>query len=71
MMGAAVACPTYLSSDDLDMLTRIFANHCQAFRIPAGPEQDDVARLIMLLFISGIDDADDMKAALAASRPVH
>jgi hypothetical protein len=42
-----------------------------AFRIPTGPEQDDVARLIMLLFISGIDDADDVRAALAVSRPVH
>lgn len=71
MMEAVLVSPTYLSSDDLDMLTRIFANHCQAFRIPAGPEQDDVARLIMLLFISGIDDADDVRAALAVSRPVH
>ncbi|PBC07188.1 hypothetical protein [Mesorhizobium sp. WSM3859] len=70
MMGTAVACPTYLSSDDLDMLTRIFANHCQAFGIAAGPEQDDVARLIMRLFISGIDDANYIRAALA-SRPVH
>ena len=71
MKEAVLASPTYLSSDDLDMLTRIFADHCQAFRIPAGPEQDDMARRIMLLFIGGIDDADHMRAALAASRPVH
>ena len=71
MMEAVFPSLTYLSSDDLDMLTRIFADHCQAFRIPAGPEQDDVARLIMVLFISGTDDADDIRAALTASRPVH
>lgn len=63
--------PTYLSSDDLDMLTEAFKNHCRAYGISAGPERDDVARLMMLFFISGIDDGGDMKAALVASRLVH
>ncbi|RWA60735.1 hypothetical protein [Mesorhizobium sp.] len=61
--------PTYISSEDLDMLTAALNDHCRAYRISASAERDEVARLIMVLFDSGIDNADDMKAALTATRP--
>ncbi|RWA62384.1 hypothetical protein EN836_27950 [Mesorhizobium sp. M1C.F.Ca.ET.193.01.1.1] len=63
--------PTYISSEDLDMLAAALNDHCQAWRIPVGAEREEVARLIMVLFDSGIDDPDDMKAALIAARRIH
>ncbi|RWA76059.1 hypothetical protein [Mesorhizobium sp.] len=63
--------PAYLGSDDLDMLTQALKDHCDAYGISADAERDDVARLVMVLFVSGINDVDDMKAALVASRRVH
>ena len=62
---------TYLDSEDLDMLTTALNNHCVAYAIPAGVERDDIARLIMVLFGSGITNANDMKDALIASRSVR
>lgn len=67
----AVPFPAYLSSDDLDMLTQALKDHCDAYGISADAERDDIARLVMVLFVSGINDVDDMKAALVASRRVH
>ncbi|RWX66383.1 hypothetical protein EN780_15270 [Mesorhizobium sp. M4B.F.Ca.ET.089.01.1.1] len=66
-----MASPTYISSDDLDMLIQALTEHSHDFGICADAERDDVARLMMVLFVSGIDDAADMKSALAASRLVH
>ena len=62
---------TYFSSDDLDMLTLVLTNHCKAHDIHPGTERDSVARLAILLFSRGITSADEMQAALIASRRVH
>ncbi|AZO47766.1 MAG: hypothetical protein EOS58_26810 [Mesorhizobium sp.] len=66
-----MASPTCVKSDDLDMLIQALTDHCHDFGISADAERDDVARLMVVLFVSGIDDAADMKLALAASRLVH
>ncbi|MGX5827166.1 hypothetical protein [Mesorhizobium sp. 43Arga] len=40
--------PTYIGSEELDMLAKALKNHCLAYAIPAVDERDDVARLIMV-----------------------
>ncbi|TIW71003.1 MAG: hypothetical protein E5V56_01200 [Mesorhizobium sp.] len=64
----APASSTYISSDDRHMLTQALTKHCHDYGISADAERNDVARLMMVLFVRGIVNAADMEAALAASR---
>lgn len=50
------------------MLTQALTKHCHDYGISADAERNDVARLMMVLFVRGIVNAADMEAALAASR---
>ncbi len=50
------------------MLTTALNDHCRANDIPDGPERDDVARLIMVLFNNGMTNAEDLRAALDAAQ---
>ena len=63
--------PTYIGSEEMDMLAATFRSHCEAYDVRADAERENVARLIMELFVSGTDDADAIRAALIASRRIH
>lgn len=63
--------PTYVGSDDLNMLAEAFRSHCETYDVRADADRENVALLIMQLFVSGVEDADELKAALIASRHVH
>ena len=53
------------------MLTGIFRKHCEANHIVADAGREELARLMMGLFVNGIETADEIRLALDAARKVH
>ena len=57
------------SSEDLAMLTRVLDDYCLPRDISAGQRRNQLGRVLIDVFGSGVNSEADLKSALTAARP--